>query len=192
MDCLSLLRKNIETKVSISSSDFEIITSYFKRQLLKKRKDLLRIGETCDELAFICKGALRSYSIDARGNEHVVQIALEDYWLADLYSYLNNTPSNIAIEAMEDSEILLIKYDDLDKMCVEIPAMERFFRKLVEKAYSATLQRINSVKSMSAEDRYRNLLQKQPKLLQRVPLIYIASYLGMTPESLSRIRKNIH
>jgi CRP-like cAMP-binding protein len=76
-------------------------------------------------------------------------------------------------------------------MCLEFPSMERFFRKLVEKAYSATLQRINSVKSLSAEDRYKNLLKNQPEFLKRIPLVHIASYLGMTPESLSRIRKNI-
>ncbi|MBI3882713.1 MAG: Crp/Fnr family transcriptional regulator [Sphingobacteriales bacterium] len=108
-----------------------------------------------------------------------------------LYSFITQTPSEFAIEAIEDTEVLLISAFDLDNIYLKVPVMERFFRKLFEKGYTYTLKRLNSRQSEPADVRYKKLIDTQPDLLQRIPLIYIASYLGITPESLSRIRKNI-
>lgn len=187
----ALLKTNFEEKVTISDEEMKQLEYFFRSRLIKRKKDLLRIGDVCKELAFVVKGALRSYSIDDKGVEHISQLALENHWVADLYSYITQTPSEFAIEAIEDTEVLLISAFDLDIIYLKVPVMERFFRKLFEKAYIAALIRLNSTQSEPADIRYRKLVDKHPDLLQRVPLIYIASFLGITPESLSRIRKNL-
>ncbi len=189
-DSFDLLLKNISSKVVLSERDMEKIIPFFKSKTIKKKKDLLRNGDVCKELAFVVSGALRSYSVDDKGIEHVLQIALDNYWISDLQSFLTNNPSDLTIEAIEDAEVLLITSFDLDRIYLEVPLMERFFRKLFENAYINTLMRLNSSQSESADIRYKKLLSNHPNLLKRIPLIYIASYLGITPESLSRIRKN--
>jgi len=186
-----LLKENLEQKIKLSDSEFESITSFFKVKHIKKKKDFLREGEVCRHLIFVNKGVLRPYSIDAKGTEHVVQLALENYWISDLYSFLNAAPSELAIEALEDSEVLTLSYFDLDRMYLEVPIIERFFRKLFERAYSVLIQRLNAAQSEPADIRYKKLLATHPDLIQRVPLMHIASYLGIAPESLSRIRKNL-
>ena len=191
MEQLDLLRNNLLEKVNISSEEMELLAPYFRPKSLKRKKDLNRIGEVCRDIAFVTKGSLRAYSIDDKGIEHVSQLALENHWIADLYSLLSGTPSEFAIGAMEDSELLLLSAPDLDRIYLKVPLMERFFRKLLEKAYVTTLQRFNSTISEPADIRYKRLMQNHPDLLQRVPLIHIASYLGITPESLSRIRKKL-
>jgi CRP-like cAMP-binding protein len=191
-DSFDLLLKNISSKVELSESDMQKIVPFFKTKTIKKKKDLLRNGDVCKELAFVVSGALRSYSVDEKGIEHVLQIALENYWISDLQSFLTNNPSDLDIEAIEDTEVLLISSFDLDRIYLEVPLMERFFRKLFENAYINTLMRLNSSQSESADIRYKKLLSNHPNLLKRIPLIYIASYLGITPESLSRIRKNAY
>jgi CRP-like cAMP-binding protein len=185
------LKNNISTKIEIAEADFEKVVANFNIKKIKKKKDLLRNGDVCKELAFVTKGALRTFSIDDKGVEHVTQIALENYWIGDLYSFATATASDFTIEAIEDSEVLVISAEALDKMYLSVPIMERFFRKLFEGGLIAATQRINSTVSESAEIRYKKLMQNSPEVLQRIPLIYIASYLGITPESLSRIRKNI-
>ncbi|MEM8909560.1 MAG: Crp/Fnr family transcriptional regulator, partial [Bacteroidota bacterium] len=152
---------------------------------------LLKSGEVCRHLVFIKKGILRSFTIDSRGHENIWQLAWEDNWIADLYSFIGQTPAQLYIEAIEPTELLLLSQSNLDSLYQEAPLMERFFRKLYEKAYLVAQQRIDAALHNSAEDRYRNLLEKQPNILKRVPLIYIASYLGITPESLSRIRRQV-
>ena len=191
MEQLEFLRNNLLEKVNISSEEMELLAPYFIPKTLKRKKELNRIGDVCKDIAFVTKGSLRAYSIDDKGTEHVSQLALENHWIADLYSLLSGKPSEFAIEAMEDSELLLLSAHNLDCIYLKVPLMERFFRKLLEKAYITTLQRFNSTISETAAIRYQNLLQNNSDLLQRVPLIYIASYLGITPESLSRIRKNM-
>ena len=191
MEQLEILRNNLLEKVTISPQEMELLTPYFRSKSLKRKETLNRIGEVCKDIAFVTKGSLRAYTIDDKGIEHISQLALENHWIADLYSLLSSIPSQYNIEAMEDSEVLLLSAPNLDCIYLKVPLMERFFRKLLEKAYITTLQRFNSTISEPADIRYKNLLQNQPNLLQRVPLVYIASYLGITPESLSRIRKNI-
>lgn len=151
----------------------------------------MRPGELSNHLAFVTKGALRSFEIDERGNENVLQLVVEDYWISDLFGFLNRSPATLTIEALEDSELLLLSYYDLERLYLDVPIIERFFRKLFEMAYISALKRINSSLNISAEQRYKDLMAKRPEIIQRISLIHIASYLGITPESLSRIRKKL-
>lgn len=190
MTPIQLLKNNISEKVTITDTEMELVAKYFRVKTVKKKKDFNRIGEVCKDFAFVCKGSLRSYSIDEKGIEHISRIAFENYWIGDLHSFFTSEHSEYAIEAIEDSELLVISFHDLDRIYLEVPVMERFFRKLFVNAYVSTLNRLNSIVSEPVEVRYKNLLKSHPDLFQRMPLNYIASYLGMTPESVSRIRKN--
>jgi CRP-like cAMP-binding protein len=120
-----------------------------------------------------------------------VQLVIEDHWVADLASFVTQTPGKIVIEAIEDSELLLLPHLELDCLLEQIPQLEKYFRHLYQRAYVSLQQRYNSTVSNTAEDRYRLLISEFPQIATRIPLIYIASYLGITPESLSRIRKQI-
>ena len=184
-----LLIQNIQSKIEITDSEEKTIHSAFQSYDIKKKKDLIRRGEICKNLYFVNRGCLRSYSIDQKGGEHIYQIALENHWIADLYGFLSQTPSTLCIEALEDSDLRMITYHRLEQLYLEIPKLERFFRILFQNAYLSTLQRLNNTVSQPADVRYQALVKDHPDLLQRVPLIYIASYLGITPESLSRIRR---
>jgi len=184
------LRKNIEEKIEISDNDFLKVVQNIRKSTLKRKKDLLRKGDHCDFIAFVDKGCLRSYSIDERDSEHVVQIALENNWIADLRSFITGDPASLYIEALETSELFILSKQCVETLLQEVPILEKFFRVLYSNAYVATVDRIQHSISYSALERYEHLLKNHPEYLQRVPLIHIASYLGMTPENLSRIRKN--
>lgn len=186
-----LLRTNIETKVKLTDEEFEMIARVLRPKVVKRKKDLLRGGEHCRFLAFVEKGCLRSYSVDKKGVEHVIQIATEDYWIADLASFLSGRPGNLFIEAIEESHLILLYGEDLENLYKKIPALDRFFRILYSHAYVSTLDRLNHSFADSAEERYQKLLINHSNITHRVPLIHIASYLGITPESLSRIRKQL-
>jgi len=185
----SLLFDNLNKYCTLTENQFKAIEQVVVRRFVKKRKDLLTEGDVCKYLYFVDKGCLRSYTTDNDGIEHVVQLVVEQHWVGDLYSFITQTPGTINIEAIEDSEVIVLPYFELEKLYDEIPALEKFFRKLFQRAYVALQQRLNSAQSFSAEERYRELIHLRPEIAQRVPLIYIASYLGITPESLSRIRK---
>ncbi len=174
---------------TISEEDEEIIFSAFEPFSIKKKKDLLRYGEICKHINFIVKGCLRSYYVDEKGVEHIHQIRMDNSWISDLESFFSKKPSRYYIEALEESLLLRITSERLDLLYEEVPSLERYFRILFQKAYVNTLNRLNSTMWEPAVDRYHELLKEHPDLFQRVPLVYIASYLGITPESLSRIRK---
>lgn len=185
----SLLFDNFNRHALITGEQFARIERLLVKRFVKKRKDLLSEGDISRYMYFVEKGCLRSYTVDQEGIEHVVQLVVEDHFVGDLYSFITQTPGTVNIEAIEDTEVLLLSYTDLELLYEEIPALERFFRKLFQRAYVSVQQRLNSAQHISAEERYRELIRLRPEIVKRVPLIYIASYLGITPESLSRIRK---
>lgn len=174
---------------SISEKDEEVILSAFEPFSIKKKKDLLQYGEVCQHIDFIVKGCMRSYYVDEKGVEHIFQIRMDNSWISDLESFFSQKPSKYYIEALENTQLLRITFERLDLLYLEVPSLERYFRILFQKAYVNTLNRLNSTMWEPAVDRYHDLLKEHPDLFQRVPLVYIASYLGITPESLSRIRK---
>jgi CRP-like cAMP-binding protein len=173
----------------LSEEDEAIILAAFEPMTIKKKKDLLVSGQVCNYLYFITKGCLRSFYIDSKGVEHIYQIRMDNNWISDLESFFSQRPSKYNIETLEDSYLLKISHERMEKLLIEIPRLERYFRILFQKAYINALNRLNATMWETAMDRYNEMLKEHPEVFQRVPLVYIASYLGITPESLSRIRK---
>ena len=174
---------------TISKEDEVKILSAFEPISIKKKKDLLVAGQVCDYMYFITKGCVRSFYIDSKGIEHIYQIRMDNNWIGDIDSYYTRQKSRYNIEALEDTNLLRITVDRMDQLFIEIPALERYFRILFQKAYINALNRLNATMWDTAIDRYNNMLKEHPEIFQRVSLVHIASYLGITPESLSRIRK---
>ncbi|WP_324719620.1 Crp/Fnr family transcriptional regulator [Salinimicrobium sp. HB62] len=185
------LQKKVNDTISITNEEFDYAKTLFQPKKLRKRRFLLEEGETCIYTTFVEKGLLRSYTIDDKGNEHILQFALEGWWSGDLYSFLTGETSEYNIEALEDSELLLITKESWDQLLHEIPAFERYFRILIQNNLIATQRRLMGTFSTTAEERYQKLLKEFPDIIQRVPLHMIASYLGVTRETLSRIRSQM-
>ena len=185
-----LLHANFISKAPLTADEFALIEAVVKPVKLKKKTKLLTNGEVCRFSVFVNKGCLRSYSTDKKG-EHIVQFAFENNWIGDLYSYITETASHLTIEAIEDCELLYMYKKDMEQLYRQIPFMERIMRLQFQNAYVAVQRRLNATLSITAEERYIALLAAQPDITQRVPLLHIASYLGIAPESLSRIRKQL-
>ena len=186
-----LLRKHIDKRVRLTGEEFRICSGFFVPKRVKKRQFLLQEGDVCKQLAFVTAGCLREYSIDHKGEEHIIQFAVEDWWISDLNSFLTGTASTHNIDALENSEVLLLDKAARDKMLETIPKMERFFRIILENNYIATHRRINEALSATAEERYLAFLKTYPVQAEKLPQNQIASFLGITPQSLSRIRKEM-
>ena len=154
----------------------------------RKRQYFLQEGEVCKYLAFILKGAMRQYSVDEKGVEHIVYLTIENWWAGDRESHTMLTPSRYFIDAWEDTDALLITRADSIKLIDSIPALKEASKKMDEKNAFALLNRVNANISLSAEQRYAELEKKYPEFLQRFPQHIIASYLGITKETLSRVR----
>ena len=179
----------IQKWVDVNEAEEHLILEAFEPIAVKRKKDLLIPGEVCRYVYFIISGALRSYYVDEKGVEHIFQLSLENSWISDLESFFSQKPANYYIESIEESSLLRISYERLETLYAQVPKMERYFRILFQKAYINALQRLNATMWDSAEERYNDMVRENCTILQRVPQTYIASYLGITPESLSRIRK---
>lgn len=186
------LFKSIQEKVILTQEEMEFCKTFFIPKRLRKKQILLQEGDICLYNAFIEKGILRSFSIDEKGNEHIVQFAIEGWWITDLSSFLTNSSSIYTIEALEDSELLLLTTSAREALMDKVPMFERYQRLLLQNAYIANQARINSTLTETAEEKYTNLVIAYPGIVQRVPQHMIASYLGLKPETLSRVRKQIN
>ena len=187
----SLLREHIERRVHLTDEEFNICSGYFIPKKFKKYQFLLNEGDVCRYLGFVNSGCLREYTIDKKGNEHIIQFAIADWWVSDLHSFLSGLPANYNIDVLQDSEILLLEKSAREELLDNCPKMERFFRMLLESNYVATNRRVADSLSETAEERYLKFIKTYPKLFEIVPQNQIASYLGITPQSLSRIRKEL-
>ena len=186
-----LLKKHINNRVPLTDEEFNICIKFFNSKKLKKHQFLLNEGEICRYIGFVNSGCLRQYSIDNQGAEHIIQFAIEDWWVSDLHSFLSGLPATYNIDALQDSEVLLLDKSARDELLGACPRMERFFRLLIEANHVATNQRISDSLSASAEERYLKFIKTYPQLFEQVTQNQIASYLGITPQSLSRIRKEL-
>lgn len=183
-----LLFKNLSKYVELTPDDCEIIRSLFVYRKFRKRQYIQQEGDVTRFETFVVKGITRTYEVDDAGQEHVIQFGIEDWWVGDLYSFLTEIPSSYNIDCLEDTEVLQITKNDQEKLYHQVPTMERHFRILVQNAFIASTKRLSSSLSKSASERYEEFLQRYPHIEQRVPNHQIASYLGITPQSLSRIR----
>lgn len=180
---------NIARLIRLTEEEEQYFTSLLQTKKLRKRQYLLQEGDVCRYEHFVNSGCLRTYHIDEKGVEHVVQFAPEDWWIGDMYSFITQTPARLTIDALEDSEIFYFDKAAEEKLFAQVPKFERFFRLLLQNSFVAQQNRILSTMSDPAEERYRKFVARYPHLEQRLPQHQIASYLGITPESLSRIRR---
>jgi len=167
----------------------ETLATYFIQKNLRKRQYLLQQADICKHMAFIVKGAMRKFYVDEKGVEHIVDLYIENWWAGDRESFALNTPSIYNIEACEDCELLLISRENTIKFCREYPAFNELILKLDERNSIATQKRITSSISLSAEKRYVDFIERHPYFVERFPQHFIASYLGITKDTLSRVRK---
>lgn len=186
-----VLLANIEQKIELSSEQQDLLRTFFIPKKLRKHQYLQQEGEVSQYVAFLEKGVMRSYSIDKKGNEHILQFAMENWWISDLYSFFSGEPSAYMIDVLEDTELLLINRTNYDEMLRCIPAMERYFRLLLQNNLISFQRRLNDKLSLSAEENYRKMIAICDNIPERIPQHMIASYLGITRESLSRIRRQI-
>ena len=140
--------------------------------------------------AFITKGCLRTYAVDDKGMEHIINFAIENWWTGDRESMLNNQPSKLNIDAIEDSEVVLITKQNFDLLCAQIPVFNEMVNAIIQKSLIANQNRILSTISSTAEEKYTNFINKYPDFAVRIPQAMIASYLGIKPETLSRVRNS--
>ena len=185
-----VLRAYLAARATFSARDFEIVRAALFYKHLPAGGFLQRGGDVTRHAAFVAAGCLRNYVIDARGREHIVQFAPETWWLADATSLNNGTPSPYFIDAIEDSELLLIDGPGHQRLVDSVAAYATAFRTGLQRHAAAKDQRIVSSLSASAEERYLEFLRAYPSIALRVPQSMLASYLGVTPETVSRIRKN--
>ena len=185
------LHQKVNETINITDEEFDYAKTLFIPKKLRKKRFLLEEGEPCIYTTFVEKGLLRSFTIDEKGNEHILQFGMEGWWVADLYSFLTGEPSEYNIEALEDCELLLITKSSWDLLLDEVPAFERYFRILIQNNLIATQRRLMGTISTTAEERYTRLLHDFPRISQRVPQHMIASYIGVTRETLSRLRSQM-
>ena len=173
--------------VPLTEADIENIKEVFVPKKIRKRQYFLQEGEVCKNAAFIVKGAMRQYTVDEKGVEHITRLFIENWWVTNRESYATLTPSVYNIDAWEDCDVLLVKRDDFQKLLSSIPAINDMLLKVYENFAIAVQKRVASL-SLPAEERYAQLLKSNPEFLQRFPQHIIASYLGVSRETLSRAR----
>jgi CRP-like cAMP-binding protein len=186
-----LLISSISRHISLTVEEVEFFTSLLKSKFLANGEFLLREGDICKYESFVIKGCLKTYYLDENGFEHVIDFSIEEWWADDLYSLLTQTASKSNIKAIEDTDILQIGKTDLELLYQKIPKFERFFRILFQNAYITQREQINQALSASAEERYLLFLKKKPYAEKRFAQKDIASYLGVTPQFLSTLKKKL-
>ncbi|PXX26343.1 Crp/Fnr family transcriptional regulator [Arenibacter sp. ARW7G5Y1] len=185
---LEVFKKYITDKVSISEDELNEILSYAILKKLRKRQFLLQEGDVWRYNAFVSSGFLRKFSVDDKGTEHIMSFSPENYWTGDRESLVNETPSKFNIEALENSEILLFKKEDFEMLCRKIHVFNNMVNNILHRSFITSQSRIHSSISLSSEEKYNNFVLKFPSIANRVPQHMIASYIGISPETLSRIR----
>ena len=183
-----LFFRQMNEKVGLTKEEEEIIRTYLTRKKIRKKQFLLQEGDVCRHIAFVEKGMLRAYTIGEKGTERIIQFAMEGWTISDLYSFLTSEPATYAIEAIEDSELVLISQQANTELLEKLPRYETYMRILLTNAYIALQRRINSVISNTPEERYNTFTALYPEIVRRVPQHMIAAFMGLTPETLSRVR----
>ena len=188
------LRKYINSNTSsiISDEEFKHFQEAFVSKKVKKKQFILHEGSICQYSAFIVKGAMRQYTIDKRGVEHIVRFGIENWWMSDRESFIMLTPSPYNIDAVEDCDLLVTTNEQVTHIQEMSPTFGKMTKLLDQRSFITSHDRIQATISYSAEERFVHLMKTYPEFLQRFPQTMIASYLGITPETLSRVRKQAY
>jgi CRP-like cAMP-binding protein len=190
MDYTPLL-KNIAKHILLNTDEANYFTSVMHYREVNKKGFLLREGQVAKTISYVSWGAIRAYYLDKDGNENIIMFAINDWWVTDMYSFSTGQPALLTIDAIEDSAIFELTKNDLEELYVKVPKFERFFRIIMQNSYVREQLRSIQNLSITAEDRYINFVNKYPQFVQRISQKQIASYLGITPEFLSVIRKKL-
>jgi CRP-like cAMP-binding protein len=185
------LHAHILARVDLKPDEWEFIQGKFIEKKFKKKQFLLQEGQVNHDMFFIEKGCLRLYTVNEKAEEHILSFGIEGWWIGDMHSFLTGEKSMYNIEALEDSTILTLDFDSQEQIFKEIPIFERYMRLLLQKNFISMHRRLVSTISTSAEEKYLRMVKTYPDIVQRVPQHMIASYLGLKPETLSRIRKKL-
>ena len=188
MDNYKSILDNIARYVTLTEEEQQQFTAIIKTSRVKKRQFIIQPGFVSEYRNYIVQGAVRVYYLDDSGKEHTVSIGIEDWFFTDFYSYIHQQPADHFAEALEDSIIFQMHYDDIERLCASVHAINQYFRLITEKAFANSRKRIVSNISKTSEERYREYAAKYPQIVNRVPQYVVASYLGMSPEFLSKIR----
>lgn len=183
------LLAHISRRVTLDEAETALLTPFFEPRHLKRKELFLRQGDVARYEAYLIKGCMQAFYTDEADKQHVVRFALDDWWVSDIVSFNNQTPSLYTIEAVEDCDLLVYSKAGKEALLTQIPKLEKFFRIRYQTALMALQRRITDQMSRSADERYAELMAKFPQLEQRLPQHVIASYLGITPQHLSRIKR---
>jgi CRP-like cAMP-binding protein len=186
---ITFLKNHIQKITTVEEQELHYVLSHFKPKSIKKNQFLVQEGMAVPDDHLVTSGLLKAYHVDEEGKEHILQFAMEEWWITDYQAYFNNTKASIYIDCIEDAQLLCLSLQNREKICAEIHNMEHFFRKKTSAGYVALQQRLIAMLCCNAKQRYNKLVQQYPLLLQRVPKKYIAAYLGVTRETLSRLGK---
>jgi CRP-like cAMP-binding protein len=187
----SLLKQNIASHISLSETETEAFCNLFQQKIIKKKSFLLREGEVCKFEGFVTKGLFRVYHIDQNGFEQILYFAIENWWVTDIDSFTNEKPSQLYIEALEDSTVLLISKKDKEFAYANLPKMEKLFRVMTQKTHVALQRRMIDNLSKTADQRYLDFIEKYPIIYSRLTNLQMAAYLGISHEFLSKIRRKL-
>lgn len=183
---------SIAKYVQLTAAEQELFHSLLKHKKVKKKHFLLQEGEVCTFETFIIKGCVRLYFIDKEGVETILYFAVENWWVSDLASFMDQQPSNQFIETLEDCELLILDYRSKNELLEKIPKMEKYYRILLQRSMGVLQQRFYANVSQTAEERYLAFIEKYPQVVQRVPQHQIARYIGVSPEFLSKVKSTLY
>ncbi len=185
---MSLILENINKYITLSTEEEQLFLSKTEIRHYKTKTIILNAGEICKHSYFVNSGLLRSFTINDNIVEHILSFACEGWWIGDMYSLISQKPGTLFIEVLEDAEVVLLSKENQEKLYLEIPKLERFFRILTENSLVANQERLMDNLSLSAEERFDKFCKKYPTLIQKVSQKQIASYIGVTPEFLSKMK----
>ncbi|MDX1908908.1 MAG: Crp/Fnr family transcriptional regulator [Bacteroidia bacterium] len=188
---LEPLNSYFSSHLSLDAREIEILKTVFTEKKIRRRQYLLQEGDVCQCNTFVVEGCFRMYMVDGQGKEHNLQFAIENWWILDMESFYFGNSSKLNIEAMEHSTVYQIKKEDQFRLFVDYPKFNRIFRVLSENALIASQRRVLQNISSTAEERYVDFVERYPQLFNRISNVQIASYIGVTPEFLSSIRKKM-
>ncbi|TGD83245.1 Crp/Fnr family transcriptional regulator [Hymenobacter wooponensis] len=189
--CFASLLAHIGQYVGLSEAEADLLQTYLGHRTIARKEHLLTEGQVCSATYFVQQGCLRTYLVNEKGTEQTIQFGIENWWLTDYASLDNQEPSQFYIQAVESTEVIVFEKRVQEEVLRQLPQLERYFRILLQKSAAAALFRVKFLYTLSGEARYHHFNDRFPEFVQRVPQYMLASYLGFTPEFLSKIRAKV-